>query len=82
MPGLWTSSRVASVSTSARRVRADQQDLGHLAVDELLEQAGGIAGQAARREDVDVSVGGLLDPQDQLFTGSGQNDAAHRGTPT
>ena len=63
-------------------MRADEQDVGQLAVEELLEQAGGVARQAARREDVDVPVGRLLDPQDQVLTGSGQNDAAHRGTPT
>jgi hypothetical protein len=63
-------------------VRADEQDVGHLAVEELLEQAGGVAREAARRQDVDVAVRRLLDAQDQVLTGSGQNDAAHRGTPT
>jgi hypothetical protein len=63
-------------------VRAHEQDVGELAVDELLEQPGGVTRQAARRQDGDVSVGGLLDPQDQVLAGSGQYDAAHRGTPT
>ncbi len=64
-----------------RCVRADEQDVGQLAVDELLEQAGGVAREAARREDGDVPVGRLLHPQDQVLTCTGQDDAAHRGTP-
>jgi hypothetical protein len=62
-------------------VRADEQHLGQLAVDELLEQAGRIARQPPRGQDGDVTVGGLLDPEDQFLVGSGQNDAAHRDAP-
>ena len=58
-------------------MRAHEQDVGQLAVDELLEQPGGITRQAAWREHVDVPVGGLLHPQDQVLAGSGQHDAAH-----
>ena len=44
----------------------------------VLEQAGGLTGEATGRQDGDVTVGRLLDPEDQVLVGSGQNDAAHR----
>jgi hypothetical protein len=65
-----------------RRVRPHEQHVGQLPVEELLEQPGGVAGQAARGQHGDVALRGLLDPQDQVLAGSGQYDAAHRGTPT
>jgi hypothetical protein len=79
MPGVWTSSRAASQRQHLRRrrVRTHEQDVGQFAVVELLEEPGGVAREAARRQDMDVPIGRLLDPQDQVLTGSGQNDAAH-----
>ena len=40
-----------------RRVRADEQHVGQLAVQELLEQPGRVGGQPARRQHGDVTVG-------------------------
>ena len=78
MPGDWMSRRAARVSTaSGEAPRADHQDVGQLAVEQLLEQARGVGGQPARRQDVDVAVGGLLDPQDEVLIGCGEHDAAH-----
>ena len=78
MPGVWMSRRAASVSTASGDAPGPiEQHVGQLAVEQLLEQARGIAGQPARGQDRDVAVRRLLDPQDQILVGCGQHDAAH-----
>ena len=58
-------------------MRAHEQHVRQFAVHELLEQAGRIAGQAPGRQHGEVPIGGFLDPQDEVLTGTGQHDAAH-----
>jgi hypothetical protein len=81
MPGLCTSSREANASAErlgGAGVRAEHQHLGQLAVHQLLEQPGRVGRQPAGRQDRDVAVDGVLDPQGQLLVGGGQHHAAHQ----
>ena len=78
MPGDCMSSRAASVSTASGEAPGPiTRTSGQLAVEQLLEQARGVGGQAPTGEDVDVAVGCLLDAQDEVLIGRGENDAAH-----
>ncbi len=64
------SSRAARVSTASGEAPGPiTQDVGQLAVEQLLEQPRRVAGQAAGRQDVDVAVGRLLDAEDQVLVG-------------
>ena len=60
-----------------RRERADQQDLGQLAVDQLLEQPGRVGGQPAGGQHVHVAVGRLLHAQDEVLVGCAEHHAGH-----